>query len=241
MKMTKIETARFIASYDEKKNGKERCFISCNGIDCKDCFNFVNGKDCCDDRDEKIEKAKAYIKRHEAKKKKKPKTVGIDNSDVTISTVKENLTVEPTPLEIAKIIKDNNYKCLGFVSRCDICPLYAIEDCGNGANIATQKERDLRKKLIDDYIAQHDHIVDKHEMVEPKPISFDDPVPEYVYIVTNYGVLRKEVVQFVHQRYKTQKPDMFILTVGGNTMSFDDCYRTLEEAVIVAKKQWGVK
>lgn len=103
MKMTKIESARIIA----KQKGY------CGGVHCKDCFITEN----CYKVDEKTSdvmqrfiSAESYIKRHEQKSKKKEhirdatkkveepkpvKTVGIDNSDITLAkpTVKENLSV----------------------------------------------------------------------------------------------------------------------------------------------------
>jgi len=95
MKMTKIKSARIIV----KQRGICYNFNHSETISCDDCFNGRNRKKCVDFTDEKIlALAESYIKRHERKSRKKPKpvkTVGIDNSDVTLAkpTVKENLSV----------------------------------------------------------------------------------------------------------------------------------------------------
>ena len=123
MKMTKIEFWRKVKENCEDRDSNGGV---CWGSPCEICpYNLT--EDCTQcalkstginrfNKKETLAFAEAYIKRHESKSKKKPKTVGIDNSDVTIATVKKNLTV-PSNSEM------------------------------------------------------------------PQPIKFDDPVPEYVYVV----------------------------------------------------------
>jgi hypothetical protein len=201
MKMTKIAFWRNILEVclkSDKKESKYQCYAFISGAcDCHDdCVPKINDMMCelatnTDHRckSEVIKYAEKQIKRHEQKCKKKDhildttkkveepkpiKTVGIDNSDVTLAL---------TP--------------------------------------------------------QHDHIVDKHEMVEPKPISFEDPVPEYVYWLEENCIIRKRVVEFVQKRYKSGRSDTFALVEGGENPYLKNLYRTLEEAVMVAKKLWN--
>jgi len=88
MKMTKIEFWRKV-----KENGG-----GCYNILCNECPYSKKGDGCTRPNSTTKKEAEAYIKRHEGKSRKKPKpvkTVGIDNSDVTLAkpTVKENLSV----------------------------------------------------------------------------------------------------------------------------------------------------
>ena len=272
-KMTKIESARIIANYDIKKNGKERGWISCNGIDCKDCFNSENGEECHDNRDIKIKKATAYIKRHEQKSKKRiPKYTADVQPDTTGSVLKKIVMKpakpDPTPLEITKAIRDNNYVCHGF--KCLQCPL-KDSDGGCGSGVTNGSSRLLRKQLIDSYIAEHDKVkafegcehlkngdctrcmkcgnmscptyMSRSEPVI-EPIKFDDPVPEYVYKVSDSSIKIRKVLRFRRIDEKeadgTRKTLEYIQTNNGD-YDFKNCYKTLDGAVAVAKKNWGLE
>jgi hypothetical protein len=152
MKMTKIESARII------KKGINN-IPACRGVKCNDCFNSYlnnNYNGCSDDGETKVKKAEAYIKRHESKTKKPSvKTDVRDMANVVKDvTVKESLKVDPTPLEIAKMIRDNEYGCHKIVL-CDKCPIEKIP-CGNSAT--TKEHFDIRKKAIDTYISEHEKV-----------------------------------------------------------------------------------
>jgi len=213
MKMTKIESARIIAESTDNP--------VCRSILCSKCFNSRKGKACKDGNLVAIEKAKAYIKRHESKTKKKDhitdaskkveepkpfKTVGIDNSDVTLAkpTVKENLSV---PCE--HLI--NGDSCGNAFEPCD-------KDCPANSEI-------------------------------PQPIKFDDPVPENVYVPAEDCIRFYNVIEYVLKKRKTLKSstDEFLIYLRNprtnDTLWVDarECYRTLEEAVIVAKRLWSIK
>lgn len=293
MKMTKIESARIIVGQKGDCRG-----INCNHCFCHDkCF-----KDRWQDLDEEegediaVKYAKAYIKRHESKSKKKDhitdaskkveepkpiKTVGIDNSDVTLAQH------EPIPLQIAKMIRDNNYECAG-IAVCGTCEF----KCWNNAVL-------VRRQLIDDYISANEPVKDcpanseypqpktkchfydydndrcKFETycidrthdgkcsrrlshsaktkstVDPQPIKFEDEVPEYVYIVYA-SVIRCYVViggfkKVIDKNLDGSIRETFTIYAvpmteeRGEWLDAKGCYRTLEEAVIVAKKLWGSK
>ena len=145
----------------------------------------------------------------------------------------------PTPLDIAKAIRDNGYRCESLTKNCFMysCPfgLSSEPEC-------PKKNRDIAKRIIDDYIAQHDHIEDKLEMVdpqptEPKPISFDDEVPEYVYHF-NGTTIRRVWVEY----YSKEKSSAITVTVvvakDKHRCLLEECYRTPEEALAVALKRW---
>lgn len=271
MKMTKIKSARIIV----KRKG------DCRGIQCTDCFrvNFCDNEEITTEERMKRQfaDATAYIKRHEDKSRKKAAnkiknafqsdkiSIGVDLASGESKTIVQE-TKDPTPLEIAKMIRDNKYNCNLDFFECSECPLkpqyfHCLKD---------------RKTLIDTYISEHDHVEDKSEMVEPvgnteklesvilkkvvcidnnlcdimltvgkeyvvlsehngffyikendcnngdilhksrfitteeyakrvniqdvepviEPIKFDDPVPEYVYKVTSFGIFEYICVQF---------------------------------------------
>ena len=67
---------------------------------------------------------------------------------------------EPTPLEIAKMIRDNGYSCLGLIKNCPPCPLWGKGGCGTSDKIVEEKHI-KRKQLIDNYISAN----------EPKPVK----------------------------------------------------------------------
>jgi hypothetical protein len=182
MKMTKIAFWRNILEVclkSDKKESKYQCYAFISGAcDCHDdCVPKINDMMCelatnTDHRckSEVIKYAEKQIKRHEQKCKKKDhildttkkveepkpiKTVGIDNSDVTLALTAQH---DPTHLQIAKMIRDNGYSCLGLNDNplivCSRCPLGKF-DCGSMIDTANLQEMALRKKLIDDYIAEH--------------------------------------------------------------------------------------
>ena len=300
--MKKIESARIV----EKQEG------NCLGISCYTCFNekWCDDKGCyapsfyCPD---KLKLAKAYIKRHEGKSKKRiiptkytadvqpDKTGAVLNKIVTLPKEKPEIkstiqcykcisvqtckrkekelsilpacdgyisnesmnyihTVDPnekkvesvltttpsngittidmsnpTPLDIAKAIRDNWYRChdlkingTGF--RCKHCP-FNPGSCGSGLDDEPQSERDRRKQLIDDYIARHETVkTDSIINSEPKPIS----LPDVVYSASKFGV------SFVNTKDKTfttnEKGELFI--------NNEPCFTIPEEALSVALKRW---
>jgi len=67
---------------------------------------------------------------------------------------------EPTPLEIAKMIRDNGYSCLGLIKNCPPCPLWGKGGCGTSDKIV-EENHIKRKQLIDNYISAK----------EPKPVK----------------------------------------------------------------------
>ena len=129
---------------------------------------------------------------------------------------------EPTPLEIAKIIRDNDYSCNGIL--CVVCPLYSLPKCGSCCS--TSEDRETRIKLIDDYISANEPTV-KENLSVPQPIKII--LPEYVYTVSPTGILRRNVRAYA----EIQKDEEENLVISG-----EKCYRTPEEALQVAKKLW---
>ena len=172
MKMTKIEFWRNlleVCSKSDKKESKHQCYAFISGAcDCRDDrVPRINDMMCelatnTDHRSkaEVIKYAEKQINRHEHKCKKK------DHIRDTTKKVEEPKPVEePTPLEIAKMIRDNGYKCavnLGVETyTCEQCPLDVTKIpqlCGSGFKEDT-RDYAMRIKLIDDYISAN----------EPKP------------------------------------------------------------------------
>ena len=182
MKMTKIEFWRKV-----KENGG-----GCYNILCNECPYSKKGDGCTRPNSTTKKEAEAYIKRHERKSRKKPKpvkTVGIDNSDVTLAkpTVKENLSV---PCE--HLI--NGDLCGNAFEPCD-------KDCPANSEI-------------------------------PDPIRVD--IPDIFYCPTPQGILRFKRSQII---LKDINNDDCLLKLHEEY----PCYRTIEEAVIVAKRLWSIK
>jgi hypothetical protein len=117
MKMTKIESARIIVEQ------KGRCPVT---LKCKTCFT-LNG--VCDGVENRLALAEAYIKRHESKSKKKVeepkpiKTVGIDNSDVTLALTAQHEPVKdcpvnseiPQPIKLPDFVYSASKNGVGFI------------------------------------------------------------------------------------------------------------------------------
>lgn len=129
---------------------------------------------------------------------------------------------DPTPLDIAKMIRDNNYGCYGLKwLDCNKCPFDDANDCS-------------KPETIDTYIS--DHSVDPNKKVEPviEPI-----LPDVVYVVTDDEI----------KKCKTEKLDFKV--IGGKLVAgilaisrpFDyfEIYKTLADAVRVAEEKWSVK
>lgn len=175
-----------------KENCEKRANIGCSYIMCNDCpYRAGIGKktkECAvvessAKKEKALALAKAYIKRHEGKKKK----AGPYTGEVKGKEIK------------------------GEVSKDKIIP-------------------------------KVDHIVDELEKVEPQPIKFTDPVPEYVYMVTDKAIKREKVVAFIQtKRLSTFETTEEIEFDYGGKHSFINCYKTLADAVRVAEKKWGVK
>lgn len=157
MKMTRIESARIV----EKQKGY------CIGILCADCFTTREKCGCkelgrlsWDKR--KLQLAEAYIKRHEQKCKKRliPKYTADVQPDKTGSELKKIVmkpaNTDPTPLEIAKMIRDN-----GYVINCkDFSPNLACGSCTTDFcdHILSKEKARASIKKIDDYISSHEKI-----------------------------------------------------------------------------------
>lgn len=305
MKMTKIESARIIAESTDNP--------VCRSILCSKCFNSRKGKACKDGNLVAIEKAKAYIKRHESKTKKKDHIrdttkkvestavsyepcVSCRNNHGLCSTKERTANVkncvsydpiikkkveepkpveEPTPLEIAKMIRDNGYVCLYIWNCRKQCPISNIK---TGQSYCSTN----RKKLIDDYISANEpkpvktvgidnddvtlakptvkenlsvpceHLINGDSCGNafepcdkdcpaneyPQPIKFDDPVPEYAYYFNGISTTERIAVSSFSAYKKPDSLESFAVDVIGRTYPLTECYRTLEEAVIVAKKLW---
>ena len=110
----------------------------------------------------------------------------------------------------------------------------------------------VKKQLIDDYISANEPVKDCPANSEmPQPIKFDDPVPEYVYVVDASmiccylvkggfkKVMDKEMDGSTKETFSVYAE--LITKERAEWLTGKNCYRTLEEAVIVAKKQWSVK
>ena len=251
MKMTKIAFWRKV---------KENCGTTvlspkngCNGIDCDLCP--VKSQEMCDlcYVEKNFKKALAYankqIKIHESKSRKKVKidlspymkketarlkaekkkpAVKTDVRDmknvVKDETVKESLKVDPTSLDIAKAIRDNDYKCGGLNGfGCGTCFLSPIS-CGNG---------ERGKTLIDAYISDHEKV----GPVMPEPIKFSDNVPAFVYMVTEKAIKKEKAIAFLQRKTESGIVERIVFDYGGEH-TFENCYKTLADAVGVAEKMW---
>lgn len=167
MKMTKIAFWRKV-----KENCEKNKIVPCTGIYDSDCPYGTGSKECkmCEGGNgkEALAYAEAYIKRHEQKCKKRliPKYTADVQPDTTGSELKKIVMKpakpDPTPLDIAKAIRDNGYNCnvLPNHSSCfDMrCPMSGNGGCGYSHNVENvDKEcKDLRKQLIDNYISSHE-------------------------------------------------------------------------------------
>ena len=224
--------------------------------------------------EDKVEEPRKQIKCMECEYFGKCK---LKNSELSVLYVCDNYTKkveEPTPLEIAKMIRDNGYVCLYNWNCTKQCP---ISNSKTGQLYCSKN----RKKLIDDYISANEPKpfktvgIDNSDVTLAKPtvkenlsvpcehlingdscgnafepcdkdcpanseipqsIKFDDPVPEYVYIPRNDGIDRFKVSAFVKNRVEQREEIVF--TNGSKSIPYL-CYRTIEEAVIVAKKLWN--
>jgi|GEM_PF-4467438 len=193
---------------------------------------------------------------------------------------------EHTPLEIAKMIRDNGYVCLYIWNCRKQCP---ISNSKTGQSYCSTN----RKKLIDDYISANEpkpvktvgidnddvtlakptvkenlsvpceHLINGDSCGNafepcdkdcpanseiPQPIKFDDPVPDKLYIAYS-SFIRCYVVVGGFKKVIDKEMDGSIretfsiyarpITDGtAEWLTGKECYRTLEEAVIVAKKLW---
>ena len=221
MKMTKIESARIIVKQSN----------TCSNVSCEDCFLDLE-RSCAN----KKEKAASYIKRHESKKKVKVKTDVRDVENVVKDrTVKESLKVDPTPLDIVKNIKAKDYVCRWSSDICKICPIRneITQQLSCGLN---------RKTLIDTYISEHEKVEPVGNTDKPviEPLKFDDPVPEYVYMVTDKAIKREKVVSFLQTKDTFKITELIRFDYGGEH-TFENCYKTLADAVKVAEEKWSVK
>jgi hypothetical protein len=175
---------------------------------------------------------------------------------------------KPTPLEIAKMIRDNGYVCLYIWNCRKQCP---ISNSKTGQLYCSTN----RKKLIDDYISANEPKpvktvgIDNDDVTLAKPTvkenlsvpcehlingdscgnpfdhcdkdcpansEYPDPIrldiPDIFYCPTPQGILRFKRSQII---LKDTNNDDCLLKYHEEY----PCYRTLEEAVIVAKKLWN--
>ena len=305
MKMTKIAFWRKV-----KENCEKNKIVPCTGIYDSDCPYGTGSKECkmCEGGNgkEALAYAEAYIKRHEQKSKKRiiPKYTADVQPDTTGSELKKIVmkpaNTDPTPLEIAKMIRDN-----GYVINCkDFSPNLACGSCTTDFcdHILSREKARASIKKIDDYISSHEKIepVCEHlvgdlcgnafedcnkecpansELKKPEPVTvkafegchalignecmnymkcglescpaynsepviepikFDDPVPEYVYWTEDSRIERVASASF----FATKERDninAFVKDVIGRTYNLENCYKTLDDAVAVAKKTWGLK
>jgi hypothetical protein len=223
--MTKIESARII----EKRNG------DCRGIKCVDCFrvNFCDneGIETGERTKRQTADAIAYIKRHEGKSRRCGK-IPTPNFDAVCAEgempkVDPIKYIDPTPLDVAKAIKNNKYKynCTYIRTGCSHCK--AVLFCIDRGKCSKDK--------VDSYIAEHNK---SKPIIEP--IKFSDNVPAYVYMVTDKAIKREKVIAFLQRKTESAIVERIVFDYGGEH-SFENCYKTLDEAVAVAKKQWSVK
>jgi hypothetical protein len=156
---------------------------------------------------------------------------------------------EPTPLDIAKMIRDNGYSCLGLIKNCPPCPLWGKGGCGTSDKIVEEKHI-KRKKLIDDYISANEPTVKENLSVPCKPLAsgmcsnpfdhceedcpanseYPQPIklPDFVYSASKSGV------EFIDTKNRT-----FNTNDKGELLINDKpCFTTPEEALQVAKKLW---
>ena len=247
MKNTKIEFWRKV-----KENAK--CHLAgCAGFICDDSCKLVYASETCgicksnNRAHEALVLAEAYIKRHEQKSKKKnhirdaKKKVDSDIEKLKKDYVKNLKSVEePTPLEIAKMIRDNKYKfdCKYNETGCGDCKASGFCDTGGFC----------QKNVIDDYISANEPTV-KENLSVPQPIKFEDPVPENVYAPAEDCIRFYNVIEYVLKKRKRleSSTDEFLIYLRNprtnDTLWIDarECYRTPEEALQVAKKIWEVE
>lgn len=138
---------------------------------------------------------------------------------------------DPTPLEIAKAIRDNGYVCVRLTPT-----LYCHNCVLKNPNCSIN-----RKQQIDTYIS--DHSVDPNKKVEPvmpEPIKFSDNVPVYVYMVTEKAIKKEKAIAFLQRKTESGIVERIVFDYGGEH-SFENCYKTFADAVRVAEKKWSVK
>jgi len=228
--MNKITSARIIV----KKNG------DCDDIDCKECFTTPENCGCrklvtVSWTERKIKHAKAYIKRHEGKCKKKDKVEKeIKPAKVTETKVESILnmitntttsravedyikSVKPklTPLEVAKAIRDNGYSCMLDSFECSDCPLHSLLNPLYGEYECVDK----RGNLIDDYISANELTV-KENLSVPQPIKFD--LPKIAFVVSGEGIC-------VRSKNFTIDENGYLLYNGHK------CYDNVDKAVAIFK------
>jgi len=216
--------------------------------------------------EDKVEEPRKQIKCMECEYFGKCK---LKNSELSVLYVCDNYTKkveEPTPLEIAKMIRDNGYKfdCKYNETGCGDCKASGFCDTGGCC----------RKDVIDDYISANEPKpvktvgIDNSDVTLAKPTvkenlsvpcehlingdscgnpfdhcdkdcpansEYPDPIrldiPDIFYCPTPQGILRFKRSQII---LKDTNNDDCLLKYHEEY----PCYRTLEEAVIVAKKLW---
>ncbi len=244
--MNKIESARIIV----KQRGICYNFNHSETISCDDCFNGRNRKKCVDFTDEKtLALAEAYIKRHEQKSKKK---------DHIRDTMKK---VESTAVSYEPCVscRNNHGICSTKERTANVknCVNYNPIDIEKSyfKNISAKEPKPVKKVGVDnddvtlakptvkenlsvpcEHLVNGDSCGNAFEPCDkdcpanpeiPQPIKI--ALPDVVFTVTLDGIGKRNVRTYTN----LVKDDEQNLLIGG-----EKCYRTLEEAVIVAKKLW---
>lgn len=246
MKMTKIESARIIAESTDNP--------VCRSIFCSKCFNSRKGKACKDGNLVAIEKAKAYIKRHESKSKKKDHILDTKKKVDTYEVKSTAVSYEPC------VSCRNNHGLCSTKERTANVKNCVSYDPINLENSYLKKKVEEPKPIktvgIDNsdvtlaLTPQHEPTV-KENLSVPQPVKFEDEVPEYVYIVYA-SVIRCYVViggfkKVIDKNLDGSIRETFTIYAvpmteeSGEWLDAKGCYRTPEEALQVAKKLWGSK
>ena len=206
--MKKIEFWRKV-----KENGG-----GCYNIPCSECPYNKKGDGCTRPNSTTKKDAESYIKRHEQKSKKKDHIRDATKKVEEPKPVKK-VGIDNDDVTLAKpTVKENlSVPCKHLING---------DACGNPFDHC-DKDCPANPEI-------------------PQPIKFDDPVPENVYVPVKDCIRFYNVIEYVLKKRKTLKSstDEFLIYLRNprtnDTLWVDarECYRTIEEAVIVAKKLW---
>ena len=224
MKMTKIDTAK---KFIEQGN--------CMGISCNNCF--TTRKECWDTagNHRMIHLAEAYIKRNGRPKVKTTIKIGEVKAGLLkqedIDKAKQDHIPDTTKVEYVRCVKNDNV------------PLTA------GKIYEVVKESEVGFNVVDDVGEKRDYYKYRFEPAEkpvvkenftPEPIKFEDPVPDVCYQVTPHAIKKKMPVHFIKKTENGEDVYYVEFNYGGKHR-LDTCYKTFEDAVLVAKQKWEVE
>lgn len=264
MKMTKIAFWRKV-----KENIERGLIVPCTGIFDADCPYDIGSKECCicgtGEGDNALKYAKAYIKRHESKSKKKDHIL-----DTTKKVTRPNfrkylrdnidMKVRVTPElseELQKIMEleegvSNYWNCTPpkhdflIIRTAEPSARYSFifADKGYGLKYAgkeynpetdtlvekVEEPKPIKTVGIDNsdvtLTAQHEPVKDCHVNSEyPQPIK----LPDFVYSASKNGV------GFIDTKNRTFNTN----DKGELLLNDKPCFATPEEALQVAKKLWN--